>query len=151
MIWLTIIVVILILLSIWQFINTRNQQLSIEGFELLLTKFIEWNQQFYDGQKTILKKDKEVMETFTKQTAELSIMRKYSSQINNAIRVLGETTKSIQTNTKESKETNEELQTSKEIANALASASNNIKILDKMAVTLQQSLKELENLKRRMK
>lgn len=145
MIWVFIAIIIIVLVS--QFFLFRKFFRSLAGFELLLTKFIEFNQNFYEGQKGIVKKDKEIIETLMKQTSELSILRRYSTQINTSIRNLHEAEKNIKDNQKEIKDTVEELNVSKQIAISLASVSGNIKLLDKIVMDLKKSIEDLKRRK----
>ena len=142
MIW--IIITILIGLLIWQMLLIKKHKVSIEGFELLLTSFIEVNQQFYEGQKNVAKKDKEILDGLVRQTAELSILRKYSTQIENGLRNTNDAIKNLKDTQKEIKATTEEMVVSKDLATALVNASNNIKLLDKLAVGLKESVEQLK-------
>jgi archaellum component FlaC len=85
-----------------------------------------------------------MMDNLLKQSQEMGIMRKYSTQINNGIRGITETIKSLGDTQKEIKKSTEELTVSKDIANALASVSGNIKLLDKIVGSLRQSIEELK-------
>ncbi|MFW6173250.1 MAG: hypothetical protein ACOC5T_05845 [Elusimicrobiota bacterium] len=145
MIWTFISVLILILIG--QFFLFRQLTTAVKGFELLLTQFIEVNQDFYEGQKNVVKKDKEILEAISKQSGELSIMRRYSTQINTSTRILSESIKSLKENEKLIKESSEELAVSKQIAIALATVSNNIKLLDKVVVDLKKATNDLKRRK----
>lgn len=114
---------------------------SIKGFGLLLEKFVEVNQEFYEEQKNIAKKDKEILDTLVKQTAEVSIIRKYSSQINMSTKSISDIIKSLKEAQKSISSISSELNVSKDIANSLANVSNNIKLLDKIV----NELKYLKN------
>ena len=138
---------LLTIFLIWTTILIRKQQIAVAGFELLLTKFIEINQSFYEGQKNIEKKDKEILDGLVKQTSELSILRKQSTQINTSTRMLSETIKSLKDQEQNTKAATDELTVSKDIANALSVVSNNIRLLDKIAVNLKQSVDDLKRRK----
>ena len=145
MIW--IFITLLILGFMTQYLLARKFILVTKGFELLLTKFIEVNQEFYDEQKKVSKKDKELLEALVKQNSELSIMRRYSTQINNNTRSLSESVKALKESQKEIKDSVEELKVSKQIANSLAVVSGNIKLLDKVALDLKKSIDNLKGRK----
>lgn len=136
--------IILILLIIALFFLLRNLAKLIAGFGLLLEKFVEINQEFYEGQKNIAKKDREILDGVVKQTAELSILRKYSTQINIASKALTETIKNLRESQKDIKIKTEELEVSSQIANSLATVSNNIKILDKVVTELKEAIEQLK-------
>lgn len=110
---------------------------SIKGFNLLLEKFVEINQEFYEGQKNIAKKDKEILDALIKQTVEVGIIRKYSSQINMATKGISDILKSLREAQKSISSISSELNVSKDIANSLAVVSNNIKLLDNIASELK--------------
>ena len=136
----------ILIIAIWQVFILRRQLITHEGFELLLTKFIEVNQEFYEGQKLVAKKDKDVLDELFKMTAELNILKKYSKQtdinlnkISDAINSLKEIETKLQSDI-------DELVISKDIANALATVSGNIKVLDSIVGQLR---KTIEDLKRR--
>jgi len=135
-------------LVIWQSILIKRHFTAIQGFELLLTKFIEVNQNFYEGQKSVAKKDKEMLEGLVKQTAEISIIRRYATQVHGSLNGLADISKSLKEIQKEIKTTSEELNVSKDVANSLATVSNNIRILDRVVNSLRQSI---DLLKRRTK
>jgi len=142
-----ILIGILIALIIWITVLIVKIKTSISGFEILLTKFIEVNQEFYEGQKLVHKKDKDLFDGLIKQTTEINIIRKYSTQITLALRNVSEVIKSLKETQKEISTTSDELKTSKEIANSLAIVSNNIKILDKIVSNLQNEINELKRRK----
>lgn len=144
MIWL---IIILILITIWQTTLLIKQNTSVKAFDLLLEKFIEVNQQFYEGQKNVVKKDKEMIEGLMKQISEVSILRKYSNQINMNIKNMSESVKTLKESQKTIKDSTSELSVSKDIASALATVSNNIKLLDKVVNSLKQSINELKRRK----
>ena len=131
-----IIITLLVVLFIWQSILLRKNIIAIKGFELLLTTFIEINQQFYEGQKNIAKKDKEIIDALVRQSAEFSIMNKYSKQIETGLKSLNESNKNLKETNKEIKLTSDELLISKDLASSLAQVSNNIKVLDKIVIDL---------------
>lgn len=135
---------ILILLIIWISVLVRNLTNATKGFGLLLEKFVEVNQEFYESQKNIYKKDKEIFDGLIKQTAEISIIRKYSTQISLALKTISEVIKSLKETQKEIKVNSDELKVSKDIAGSLANVSNNIGLLDKIAVDLKRAINELE-------
>ena len=139
-----VVTIILILLVVALFFLLKSLSNLIKGFGLLLEKFVETNQEFYEGQKNIAKKDREILDGVVKQTAELSILRRYSTQINLASKTLVETVKNLRESQKAIKEATEELTVSKSIAASLASVSNNIKILDKMVGELKDSIEHLK-------
>ena len=118
---------------------------QIQGFDLLLEKFIEVNQTFYEGQRNIAKKDKEIFDSILKQTAELSIIRKYSSQLNITLKNITEILKSLKDTERQLKNNIENQETNKELAHSLSIVSNNIRILDKIAIDLKNST---DNIKR---
>jgi hypothetical protein len=138
------ITIILVLLVLSLFFLLRNLSKLITGFGLLLEKFVEINQEFYEGQKNIAKKDREILDGVVKQTAELSIIRRYSTQISIASNTITETIKNLRESQKSIKETSEELKVSKTIATSLASVSNNIKILDSVVKDLKESIENLK-------
>jgi len=142
MIWS--IIVVLIVLLIWQSVILKKQSTAVSGFELLLTRFIEINQEFYEGQKNIAKKDKEIFENLIKQTSEMSTLRRYSTQIGTGVRNTTEAVKLLKESQRDIKTSSDELKVSKDIANALGTISNNIKILDKVAMNLKQSIDNLK-------
>lgn len=135
---------IIIAVIIVQLILFKKMDTNIAGFELLLTKFIEVNQEFYEGQKTVVKKDKELIDVLTKQYGEISVIRRYSTQINTSVRTLSESIKSLKENEKTIKEATDELGVSKQIATSLATVSGNIKLLDKIAMDLKKSIQDLK-------
>lgn len=142
--WILIALIILVVFyAVWQTAILVKHTTAIEGFSLLLEKFIEVNQGFYENQKSVAKKDKEVLEGLSKQTSELSILRRYNTQIGMSVRNLTESTKSLKETQKNTKETSEELKVSKDIASSLASVSNNIRLLDKIASELKNSIDKL--------
>jgi len=145
MIWVFISLLILILVG--QYFLFQKLVVAVKGFELLLTQFVEVNQEFYEGQKTVAKKDKELLEGLVKQNGELTVMRRYSTQISNSVRSLTESVKAIREEQKEIKDTAEELRVSKQIANSLATVSGNIKLLDKVVGDLRKSINELKRRK----
>jgi len=132
--------IILSLLIIGLFFLLRQLSTIIKGFSLLLEKFVEVNQEFYEGQKNIAKKDKEIFNEVVKQTAELSILKRYSTQINLSIKNITETIKNLRESQKDIKTVTEELEVNKQVAISLATVSNNIKILDKTATELKQTI-----------
>ena len=132
--------IILSLLIIGLFFLLRQLSTIIKGFSLLLEKFVEVNQEFYEGQKNIAKKDKEIFNEVVKQTAELSILKRYSTQINLSIKNITETIKNHRESQKDIKTVTEELEVNKQVAISLATVSNNIKILDKTATELKQTI-----------
>lgn len=146
--WILIALIILIVFYVvWQTSILVKHTTAIEGFSLLLEKFIEVNQGFYENQKSVAKKDKEVLEGLSKQTSELSILRKYNTQIGMSVRNLTESTKSLKETQRNIKETSDELNVSKDIASSLANVSNNIRLLDKIAADLKNSIDKLNRRK----
>lgn len=142
--WILIAFILLVVLyAVWQTIILIKHSTAIEGFSLLLEKFIEVNQGFYENQKSVAKKDKEVLEGLSKQTSELGILRRYNTQIGMSVRNLTESTKSLKETQRNIKETSDELKVSKDIASSLASVSNNIRLLDKIASDLKNSIDKL--------
>lgn len=139
-----ILIIILTLLIIGLFFLLRQLANLIKGFNLLLEKFVEINQEFYEGQKNIAKKDKEILESVIKQTVELGVLRKYSTQINLAVKSITETIKNLRENQRDIKKVTEELTVSKSIAISLANVSNNIKILDRTVHELQNIKEQYE-------
>jgi len=142
MIW--IIIVVLIGLFIWQTLLLKRHKTSIEGFEMLLTRFIEVNQEFYEGQKIVLKKDKEMIDGLIKQISEISILSRYSKQIESANRNTNEVIKNLKETQQEIKSVTEEMNVSKDIATSLVNVSSNIKLLDKFAIQLKDSIDKLK-------
>jgi len=140
--------IILTLLIVGLFFLLRFLSKLITGLGHLLEKFVEINQEFYEGQKNIAKKDREILDGVVKQTAELSILRRYSTQINLASKTLTEIIKNLRESQKSIKEATEELTVSKSIASSLALVSNNIKILDKMSGELKGSIEHLKKEKK---
>jgi len=142
MIW--IFIALLVLGLVGQYLLIRKFLLGLAGFELLLAKFVEVNQDFYEGQKTVAKKDKELLEGLVKQNGELGVLRRQATQISNGSRSLAESVKNFKEQQKEIKDVVDELKVSKQIASALATVSNNIKLLDKIAVDLKKSITDLK-------
>lgn len=134
--------IILAVLIVGLFLLLRQLSNLIKGFTHLLETFVEVNQEFYEGQKNITKKDKEIIDGVIKQTAELSILRRYSTQISLATKTIVETIKNLRESQKDIKTATEELGVSKQIANSLATVSNNIKILDKTVADLRQAIEQ---------
>lgn len=146
--WILITLIVLIIFYVvWQTSILMKYTSSIDGFGLLLEKFIEVNQSFYENQKSVTKKDKEVLDGLSKQTSELSILRKYNTQIGMSVRNLTESTKSLKETQRNIKEISEELKVSKDIANSLASVSNNIILLNKIVINLKNSIDKLNRKK----
>jgi len=139
--------IILTLLIIGLFFLLRQFSNLIKGFTLLIEKFVEINQEFYEGQKNIAKKDREILDGVVKQTAELSILRRYSTQINIATKTIVETIKNLRESQRDIKTVTEELEVSKQIASSLATVSNNIKILDKTVNELKQAIEQVKKRK----
>lgn len=139
-----ILLIALIGFLIWQTVIILKHKTAIKGFELLLTRFIEVNQEFYEGQKNIAKKEKEVFENLVKQTSEISIVRKYVNQLNLSNRNISETVKSLKEIQKNVKDSSDELVVSKDIATSLANVSNNIRLLDKIVNNLRASIDKLK-------
>jgi mevalonate kinase len=137
-----ILLILVILVSQIFIIKKLNQ--SISGFDLLLTKFIEVNQEFYEGQKKVAKKDNEVFEEIFKIMAEVGILRKQANQINTSNRNTNDIIKSLKEVDNKLNEFLEELIISKDLANALVNVSNNIKILDNVMGELKKSIAELK-------
>jgi len=135
-----------LIVAIWQAFMLRRQLLTLEGFELLLTKFVEVNQEFYEGQKLVAKKDKEVLDELFKMTAELNILKRYSKQTNINLNKSSDAIKSLKEIETKLQSDIDELVISKDIANALATVSGNIKVLDSIVGQLR---KTIEDLKRR--
>jgi len=135
-----------LIIAIWQAFMLRRQLLTLEGFELLLTKFVEVNQEFYEGQKLVAKKDKEVLDELFKMTAELNILKRYSKQTNINLNKSSDAIKSLKEIETKLQSDIDELVISKDIANALATVSGNIKVLDSIVGQLR---KTIEDLKRR--
>lgn len=133
--------IILILSILFMAYLIRSLILGLKGFELLLEKFVEINQEFYEGQKNVIKKDKEVVEAMVKQTTELGIVRKYVNQISNPLKNITESTRILKECQREIKSSCEELNVSKSIAQSLAQVSNNIGILDKIVNDLKRITK----------
>jgi len=140
-------IIILAVLVISLFLLLRHFANLLKGLTLLIEKFVEFNQEFYEGQKNIAKKDKEIFEGVAKQTAELGILRRYSTQISLATKTITETVKNLRESQKDIKTATEELEVSKMIANSLATISNNIKILDKTVVELKQAVEQVKRSK----
>jgi predicted nucleic acid-binding Zn-ribbon protein len=145
MTWIFITLIIFSLLG--QYILFQKFFLGLKGFEILMTQFIEVNQSFYEGQKNITKKDKELFEALIKQNSELSVLRRHSTQINSSVRSLNDSIKNLKEQQKEIKDTNEELNVSKQIAASLATVSSNIKLLDKVVMDLKKSINDLKRSK----
>lgn len=139
MIWILIVLSLITIFLGWL---SFKQSEMMKGFSLLLEKFVEVNQDFYESQKNIFKKDKEILDSVVKQTTELSILRKYANQITMALKNVNDTTKNLKEVHKEISSKTEELKTTKEIANSLTIVSNNIKILDKIVIELRKSIEE---------
>lgn len=139
-----ILLIALIGFLIWQTVIILKHKTAIKGFELLLTRFIEVNQEFYECQKNIAKKEKEVFENLVKQTSEISIVRKYVNQLNLSNRNISETVKSLKEIQKNVKDSSDELVVSKDIATSLANVSNNIRLLDKIVNNLRASIDKLK-------
>ena len=137
----------IVLALIGLFFLFRKIILIISGFELLITKFVEYNQEFYEGQKSIVKKDKELTEALVKQNGELSVMRRQATKIQNNTQAPSESVKSLKENEKSLKDTVDELVVSKQIANALAISSGNIKILDNLANEMKKMINSLKRSK----
>jgi len=134
--------IILALLIIGLFFLLRQLANLIKGLTFLIEQFVEVNQEFYEGQKNIAKKDREILDGVVKQTAELSILRRYSTQISLATKTMTETTKNLRESQKDIKTATEELNVSKQIATSLATVSNNIKILDKTVLDLKRMIEQ---------
>ncbi len=133
MIWLmTSVLVIIICIAVLQFYLLRKQQKSVEGFDMLLTKFIESNQDFYESQKNIHKKDKEIFDSIIKQTAELSSMRKHNNLIQIGLKNMTDAIKLLKESQKDIKLVSDELKSNSNLASSLSIISNNIKLLDKV-------------------
>jgi len=139
MIWLTLIILILLLgVTGFQLYLLRKQQTSIEGFDMLLGKFIETNQQFYEGQKNISKKDKEIFDSILKQTSELSSIRKHNNLIQVSIKNITDTIRLLKDSQKDVKLVSDELKANSNLTSSLAIISNNIKLLDRVISNINQ-------------
>jgi hypothetical protein len=141
MMWISIsllaLFIIILLLILHQF------KLRFDAFDELLTKFIEVNQAFYEGQIKVEKKDKELITEINKIITELNIIRKYSGTIQLATKGMLETTRNLKETQKTVSDTVNDLKVNDEIAKNLSVTSGNIKILDHIANILKSAIDTL--------
>lgn len=139
MIWFTLVILVILLgVTAFQFYLLRKQQLSIDGFDVLLGRFIETNQQFYDSQKNIIKQDKEIFEYIIKQSSEISSIRKHNSAIQLGIKNVTDTIRLLKDCQKDIKLVSDQLKSNSNLTSSLATISNNIKLLDRVISNINQ-------------
>jgi len=142
MIWFFI--TLCVVFSLFLFVIAANLNKAFSGFETLLIKFIESNQEFYEFQNKMNKAQKEAFKVINTNLSELGIIRRYAGNIDTSTKSLSETSKSTKDAAKIIRDYANELKVSKDIATNLAEVSKNLKMLDKIATSLKLAISKLK-------
>jgi len=117
---------------------------GIEVFEQMIGRFVEVNQDFYETQEKIIKKQNDVSKRLNDDLLDVAIIRRHTTALENATKNLADIAKVIRETTKTNKTATDELKVSRDIATNLAEVSKNIKILDRVAVSMKRTTEELK-------
>jgi len=116
---------------------------GVNAFEMLLTRFIEVNQDFYESQEKILKRQNDLSKKLNNDLGDIAVIRRHANNIELVVKSLSEMHRAIKDTTKNTKSATDELRVSRDIASNLADVSKNIRILDRIAGSLKKATEDL--------